>query len=579
MDRHAAARVLDEIGTLLELQGENRFKVRAYTSAAKALARATESLPDLIAGGALASLGGIGPATRAVIEELAETGASSYHAELRERTPLGLLQVLRVPGLGASKVRTLHEELGVASLDDLEGAAAAGKLAPLKGFGQGLEATVLEGAAFVRATLGRRLLSGADRAARALAAYVEALRGVEEVAVAGSIRRRDETHAEAVVVASARDAAPVLAAFLDMPGLEDAELAAPDAARGRLSDGFRLRLVAVSAEAFPLAVLAETGSREHVEALSGWATLAGLELHPRRLLDSQGAAARPAAEEDVYRAIGFEWIPPELREGLGETDRAAEGTLPALLREDDLRGCFHNHTTWSDGSASVEAMARAGLERGWRYLGVADHSRAAAYAGGLGPEDLAAQRREIDAWNEQHGDRLWVFQGVEADILADGRLDLADEEGVLDGLDYVVASVHSAFALDERAQTERVLSALAHPVVTFLGHPTGRRLLQREGYRLDLEAVLQFAAAAGVAIEINANPRRLDLPWRWWHRARVLGVETAINPDAHSPGELGNVRFGVDVARKGLIDPGAVWNTFAIEKVRGRLARRAAGGR
>ena len=579
VDRAAAALVLAEIATLLELQGGSRFKVRAYAGAARALEEADQPLDVLIRTGALESLPGVGPASRSVVEELARTGASSYHEELQRQSPVALLELLRVPGLGASKVRALHDELGVASLDDLEDAARAGRLLRVKGFGPRVQASILEGIAFVRASSGRRLLSGAERAARRFAAALAEVEGARRVEVVGTVRRREELHREAalLVAADAGAAEGVLDAFLSLPALAAPERMAGSEARGRLADGFGIRLRICAPEDFPLALVETTGNREHVEAFAGRATLAGLELRAGQLLDHAGAPVRPADEVAAYGAAGLAWVPPEMREGLGEADLAAEGVLPPLVSVEELRGCFHNHTTWSDGSATVAEMAEAALARGWRYLGLADHSAAAAYAGGIGAEALAEQREEIDDWNASRGEELWLFQGVEADILPDGRLDLAGDGDALDSLDYVVASVHSAFALDERAQTERVLKALAHPAVTFLGHATGRRLLQREGYRVDLEAVMRYAAEQGIAIEINANPRRLDLPWRWWHRARILGVETAVNPDAHSTAELDYVRFGVDVARKGWLGPASVWNTLELDDVRERLVRRRKG--
>ncbi len=579
VDRHAAALVLAEIGTLLELQGESRFKVRAYAGAARALEAATEPLEELIRTGELGRLAGVGAATRAVVEELAATGGSSYHAELRERTPVGLLELLRVPGLGASKVRALHDDLKVASLDDLERAAAAGRLTRVKGFGPRAQASILEGIAFVRATTGRRLLSAAERAGRRFADSLRRVDGVREVCVAGTVRRREELHREALLVACVDEGAAdsVLDAFLAQPALSDGSRAGPDEASGRLADGFSVRLVIVPRDRHALRLVRETGTRDHVEAFAARATLAGLELRGDRLLDAEGGALALDGEREAYSAAGLAWVPPEMREGLGETDLAAEGELPRLLEVGDLRGCFHNHTTWSDGGATVAEMASAAIAREWRYLGIAEHSSAAAYAGGIGPSAIAEQREEIDDWNAARGEELWLFQGIEADILPDGRLDLADEEGTLERLDYVVASVHSSFGLEERAQTERILSALAHPAVTFLGHATGRRLLQREGYRVDLEAIMRFAAEEGIALEINASPRRLDLPWRWWHRARVLGVQTAINPDAHSTAELDYVRYGVDVARKGWLDPAAVWNTLELNGVRDRLRARRVG--
>ncbi len=581
MDRHAVALVLEEIATLLRLGGANPFKANAYAGAARAIADLEDDLVVLQESGGLRDVPGVGSATAAVIEELLTTGRSSLHQELREQTPSVLFAMLAIPGLGEKRVRTIHSALGVGSLDELEAAGRAGRIAELAGFGPKTEASILEGIAFVRGMAGRRIQSSAFRAAAGVIAGLEAHPDVEQVRMAGELRRRLEAvdGVELVVGASetpgsADQQAGVIETFLATPGLSNAEmLEATEGesgvglrARGELADGFAVSMRSVPPADFPTAWLHATGSEAHLAALVEVAREQGLELRPDGLR-RDGERVEVADEEAIYSALGLPWIAPELREDGSEVRAASAGELPELVESSDLRGCFHNHTTFSDGAATLREMAEAAIALGWRYLGIADHSRAAAYAGGLTPADVRRQQAEIDAWNAEHGERLWLFKGIEADILADGTLDFSGDDGVLATFDYVVGSVHSSFGLSEADQTARVLRALENPHLTFLGHATGRLLLSRDGYALDIEAVLSKAAEEGVGIEINANPRRLELDWRHWRRARELGIRTAINPDAHSPAELENVEYGVGVARKGWLTPGDVVNAWTLEDV------------
>ncbi|MFW6078268.1 MAG: PHP domain-containing protein, partial [Gemmatimonadota bacterium] len=365
---------------------------------------------------------------------------------------------------------------------------------------------------------------------------------------------------------------------LELPGAARGERVGETAARARLTDGVEVRVRCAPADAFAAAWVHATGSEAHVERLAARAASRGLRLNEYGLWRGEERVA-VADEAALYDALGLGYIEPELREGDGEVEAAAgEGELPGLVDLDDLRGCFHCHTTYSDGHATVREMAEAAAERGWRYLGLADHSQAAAYAGGLSPEGIERQHEEIDAWNAERGDELWLFKGIEADILPDGRLDYDDlGDAVLGRFDYVVGSIHSSFGLSEAEQTKRVLRAMENPHLTFLGHPTGRILLSREGYAIDLDAVIEAAAERGVGIEINANPRRLDLDWRRWRRARALGVRTAINPDAHSVDGLDHVRWGVGVARKGWLGPDDVVNAWDLDAVRRHLAEARTG--
>jgi DNA polymerase (family X) len=569
MDRYTAALVLSEIGVLLELQGENRFRARAFRTAARALDGAGDALERLVQDGELERLPGLGPATAQVVRELLATGASSLHHELRQRTPPGFFELLSVPGLGAQRIRTLHQELGIDSVAALDEAARAGRVAELPGFGARTQARILEGLAFHQSTAGQRLQPDALAVAEWVAGFLESRPGVERVVLAGEVRRRLETVAavDLLAVVGAGGTAAVLDAFAELPGAGPGERSGADAARTRLADGVELRLRCVGPAAFAAAWVHATGSDAHLAALAARAAELGLWLDGDGLW--RGEEPVPLADEAaLYAALGLAPTPPELREEGTELAEAAAGA-PPLVAYDDLRGCFHCHTDYSDGKATLTEMAEAALARGWRYLGVADHSRTASYAGGLEVADIARQHEEIDAWNGERGGALWIFKGIEADILPDGRLDYAEEgPDFLGRFDYVVASIHSAFGLPRDEQTARVLRALDDPHVTFLGHPTGRLLLSRPSYAIDLERVIEAAAERGVGIEINANPRRMELDWRHWRRARQLGVRTAINPDAHSVRELGLVAYGLSVARKGGLGPDHVVNSWPLNEVR-----------
>ena len=572
MDKHAAALIIEEIGTLMELQGENPFRARAFYNAARALEQVEGEFDALVAEGKLEQVRGFGPATIAVARELAETGASSVHHELRSRTPDGLFDLLRIPGLGAKRVHLLHTQLGVESLDDLERAAEEDRIASLPGFGQRTQAKLLEGIAYLRSQMGRSRQPEAWAIAAALTEFLSARAGVVRVEIAGELRRRLETvRGVDVVAVVSEQAAPVITAFLEIPGARGGERVGASGARVRLGDGIEARLTCVPPDAFAAALLYATGSDAHVAAVVARAEAQGYRLNEFGLW--RGEERVPVSDEaTLYRVLGLDYIEPELREAGFEVALAAEGGLPTLVALTDLRGCFHCHTSYSDGRASLTEMAMAAKARGWRYLGIADHSRAAAYAGGLSVEQIERQHAEIDAWNAEHGHELWLFKGMETDILPDGRLDYADEEDVLGRFDYVVGSVHSSFSLSEAEMTQRIIRAMEDPHLTLLGHPTGRLLLGREGYPIDMDAVIDAAADAGVGIEINANPNRLDMDWRHWRRAKERGILTAINPDAHSTQGLGDVEYGIGVARKGWLTAADVINTWPLDEVRRHFA-------
>ncbi|CAN5652012.1 helix-hairpin-helix domain-containing protein [soil metagenome] len=558
MDRHAVALVLDEIATLLDSTADNRFRVRAFRAAARAVDRLEVDLRTMIADGSLRTVAGIGPATASVIEELVTTGESRYLVELRERAPSGMRTLLRVPGLGPKKIALLHERLGIADLDALDEAARTGRIAELPGFGERTQQRIRDGIAFARGLAGRRRRHQAEEAAERLAGYIAALPGVSGAVVAGALRRGLEIVDDIVIVAAARDAATTADTLRHTAGAQWAGDGA-HAVHGVFSDGLRVEVRFAPPDRFGAALLLATGAAAHIDALQRIADAAGVDIDMSGMSD----------EDAVYAALGMQWVPPELREGGTEIDLARAHRLPRLVELADLRGCFHCHTTASDGTAGVREMAEGALALGWRYLCIADHSRNAGYAGVLSPAQLRRQRREIDGWNTERGDELFLFAGIEADILPDGQLDYAAQgDGeVLDALDYVIGSVHSQFRMPRAAMTARVTRAVGDPRLTMLGHATGRLLLTREGYDIDLDAVIDAAARSGAAIEINADPHRLDMSWQHWPRARELGVRCAINPDAHSVAGMRNVRHGVVIARRAALTPADVINAWPLTDV------------
>ncbi len=569
MDKHAVAIVLDEIGTLLEIHGENKFKARAFTGAARAIGKLEQDLRTIIRAGELEGLAGVGPVTAGVIRELMNTGTSQYYLQLRERTPDGLLALLAVPKLGATRVRTLHEELGVASIDDLERAAQEGRIAPLKGFGTRTEERILEGIAYVRSISGRRRYADAIELGTRLRGFAESMPGVERAELVGELRRGCETIDAIDVVAAVTPgkASKAIETFLALPGIAKGDAIADQGAIARLSDGVELRLACVPPTEFATSVVFATGSKLHLAGLIEQARQRGLAL-TSSALTRDGKRIVTFDEDAVYRELGLDFIEPELREGMGEIEAAAEHRLPKLVTYADLKGCFHNHSTYSDGKASIAQMAEAANDRGWSYLGIADHSQYAGYAGGLSVDEIRRQHDEIDEWNQENGEKVWIFKGIEADILPDGRLDYDDQPDVLASFDFVVGSVHSAFALSKEAQTQRFLRVLKNPYLTLLGHLTGRLLLSRPGYQVDFETIFAAAAERGVGIEINSDPHRMELDWRHWPRANALGIRTAINPDAHSQRQLDFVRNGVVIARKGWLEPSDVVNTWSVTEVK-----------
>ena len=574
METSRIARILDEMGTLLEVRGENAFRCRAYHNAAQALKGLPSDLSEMIADGSLARVPGIGETMLAKITRLATTGHLPAFEELKKETPSGLVALLRVPGLGPKKIKALHDDLKVESLADLRAAGESGQIAGLKGFGAKTEAKILEGIEFLE-SVGDRILQSTAR--RLIAPILEAVRadpGVIRSEACGSFRRRAETIGDLDILFSSADPVPVLDHFVKLPDVAKVLAHGPTKASVRLADGVQCDLRGVSDEQFPFALHYFTGSKAHNIAMRRRAIARGLKLSEYGLEGPKGMV-RCRGEEGLFAALGLAFIPPELREDQGEFDLAEAGPLPRLVERSDLRGTFHCHTDWSDGGATLLEMARAAKAAGLSYLGIADHSKSAGYAGGLTIERVREQWSEIDALNETLGPSFRLFKGTECDILPDGSLDYPDE--ILEGFDYVVASVHSGFGMDREGMTARIVRAVRNPRVTMLGHPTGRLLLARDGYAVDLDAVLEAAGESGTMIEINANPHRLDLDWTHCRKAKGLGIPIPINPDAHSTGGFADLEYGVGVARKAGLGSGDVFNARELESVAETLDGRRPG--
>jgi DNA polymerase (family 10) len=567
MDSRTAAHVLSQIGALLEVKGEQKFKARAYAGAARSLiALDTDDLGPLVRSGELADTPGIGPSTLSVVRELVETGESSYLNQLREAIPEGMLELLRVPGLNAAKIQVIHDALGVQTVEDLERVAQNGQLAELPRFGKKTAERILRGIEILRRNSHLKRFPAAAVEAHLLLPNILKHPDIRHAEVAGSIRRHNEVVADIDIVAEcAADPGQVAASFARSPGVSESKTREdPGSVHVRFVDGTHLDMHCVTKEDYPVALWRATGSTAHVEEMGVLAQSRGFDIAGNALVRKGGERIRLKSEDDFFTALDLVPIPPELREGMGEIEAAAQRELPNLVTFDDLRGVLHCHTDYSDGTATIEQMAIAARERGWDYIGISDHSESAFYAGGLKRDELLRQREEIDRLNsEMKGFR--ILRGIEADILADGRLDY--DASILDSFDYVIGSIHSRFSMDGDAMTKRVLTALDDPHLTILAHPTGRLLLSREPYAIDVEAVLEKAVRVGVAVELNADPHRLDLDWRYCRRAKELGVTIAIGPDAHSTASLDNVHFGVGMARKAWLEAGEILNTRGTDDV------------
>ena len=547
------AKLLHEFGQRMALRGGNPYRAKAYTRAAENLLALTEPLEDLVAQERLKEIPGVGDAIADIVTKLHLTGDHPSLQPMRKEMPSGALEMLSIPGLRPDKVLKIYKELGVSSLNGLEKAAREDRLKSVKGLGAALQSKILQGIEIRRKGEGQRHL---HRAAKLLETAQDQLRHsklqIKQLFPAGDFRRGCELVSDLALVA---------------------EASRIDGKPRKLNPSSQLSVYVTDKRHLGATLLMATGSDQHIEQLRTLADNAGMLLDEAGLHVGKKVVAR--TEQDIYAALGLPFIEPELREGRGEIELAQAGELPRLVTDGDIRGILHAHTNRSDGADTLDVMAEATRRRGYTYFGVADHSQSAHYAGGLSLDEIGEQHAEADRLNAHYGDRFHILKGIESDILSDGSLDYHNE--VLARFDFVVASVHSQFKLGRKEQTDRILRAVANPHTTILGHMTGRQLLRRPGYDVDIDKILRACAKHGVAVEINANPWRLDLDWRWHWAALKHGCTMSINPDAHSTSEIDLTHWGVEMARKGGVPKERVLNCLALPKLTAYLKKKRTG--
>ncbi len=572
MDKHALASIFNELGLLLELKGENPFKSRAYYNAARTLENLNEDLNVLIQEQRLCQIPGFGDALVKKITEWAKTGTIEYFEKLKASIPGGLFELMRIPGLGPKKINQIYKELGITSITQLKQACQNNQLADLSGFGVKTQEKIYAGIQFIEEHRNDFLLIEALPLALDIRNNLAEHPSVQKVELAGSIRRfKEMVHDLDFVVASVKPA-EVANFFLALPVIDKVTSSGGTKISVILKSGIAADLRIVEPEEFPHALQHFSGSKEHNTKLRHIAKEQGYKVNEYGLFKGEITKAEYCKDETgIYQTLGLDYIPPELREDLGEIEAAGSGNLPVLVKPEDICGVFHVHTTYSDGRGTLREMVMEAVREGFTYIGISDHSQIATYAHGLRFEDLKQQWVEIDSLGQEFP-QCKILKGIEADILPSGELDYGPE--ILAQFDFVIGSIHSGFRMSKAEMTTRILKAMDNPYLVMLGHPTGRILGERPGYELDLDAITGKAAQKNIVIEFNANPYRFDLDWRWCKKAKELGVLIAINPDAHSSQELKLVRSGIMVARKGWLTAADIFNTKKSSEIEAFLSQR-----
>lgn len=574
MDNGDVAAVLYEIADLLELQGV-AFKPQAYRRAARNIEELDEDISKVVADGRLADIPGVGDAMTKKVHELVTTGRLPYLETLRSELPPGLMELLRIPDVGPKTAMLLFKELGISSVEQLKDAVLNHRLHGVKGFGEKTEERILQGIRTVEAKGGRVLLGEALPVAEAYVAYLKKAQDIDRIGVAGSLRRGKETIGDIDILVGGDRPSAVMDAFVSYPEVHEVLMRGPTKSSVILERGLQVDLRAVDAKSYGAALQYFTGSKEHNVSLRRIAAEKGFKLNEYGLFErDSGKLVAGGTEEEVYGALGLGYIPPELREDQGEIAAAAEGTLPALVRQEDIRGDFHVHTNWSDGSDTIDDMVSAAVRRGYDYLAITDHSQSLRIANGLDPERLRMQVDAVRKAEDAAGGKVKVLAGSEVDIKADGSLDFPAT--LLKDLDIVVASVHSRFKMERKEMTTRIVAAVSSGMIDILGHPTGRLIGQRAPYEFDLEEVLEAARSAGVCMEVNCFPDRLDLADFHCRLAKQHGVRVALGTDSHSVEHMANMRLGVMTARRGWLEKNNVLNTMTGDRIAGELRGRRA---
>ena len=597
MDNKAIAQVLEEVGELLEIKGDNPFKIRAYHNAARILEGMSHDVSELVEKGTLREIKGIGEALSEKITELVKTGKCKHHLELKKSLPRGILDLLQIPGLGPKRAKVLYEKLKIKNVPELERACEKNRLVELEGFGEKSQAKILEAIKHHNKTKGYFLISQAVEEAGKFVKFLKKSKdiipppafgpkgrlskkgppsaektggGIIRIEIGGSLRRHKEIVHDIDVLVSSKRPHPIHEAFTSYSEVDQVLAKGETKSSVILKSGIQVDLRTVTDQEFPYALYYFTGSKEHNVAVRTIAKRMGFKISEYGVF--KGTRLIPCKDEaDIFKIFGLRYIPPELRENTGEIEAAKKSELPKLVEPKDIKGIFHVHSTYSDGIASLEEMIRRSQELDYEYVGISDHSKTAVYANGLSEERVKKQRKEIDQLQKKFRN-IRIFHGIESDILADGSLDYSDK--VLDSFDFVIGSIHSRFNMPEREMTKRICRAMEHPQMTILGHPTGRLLLGRAGYSIDYDAIFETAKKHGVAIELNANPHRLDLDWRVCREAKTQGIRLCVNPDAHSVEGLSDVVYGVGIARKGWLEKRNILNTMPVSEMEKYLESR-----
>jgi DNA polymerase (family 10) len=570
LDNRGVSAVLQEVALLLELKGENPFKVKAYSNAARTIEILEEDLGEMVREGRLKEMKGIGEALSQHIAELVTTGRLQLYEDLKNSVPPGHLEMLKIPGLGPKKIKALYDKLDVKTVGELEYACLENRLLDLQGFGQKSQEKILQGIQQVKKYQGRYLygevIKPAQEILKKILSHPKVIRGN----LAGSLRRKMEVVKNINLVLSTHRPQEVLTAFSKLPEVEGVRFKNKVSGRYLLLSGVEVDLRTAPDQTFSNSLFCFTGSLAHWNAMFERAKVMGLRLSEEGL-HQNGRLISSKEEGDIFNALGLDFIPPELRENQGEIEASEMHQLPQLIEEHDIKGIFHVHSFYSDGTNSLRSMAQASKKMGFSYIGLSDHSQSAHYAGGLTLEKLKKQWKEIDLLNQEM-EGLHIFKGIESDILPDGSLDY--EEAILKKFDFVIASVHSHFHMSREEMTQRVVKAIRNPYTTMLAHPTGRLLLAREPYAMDMMRIIDEASRSGVAIELNTHPFRLDMDWRWCKYAKEKGVKIAMNPDAHDEEGLKDTYYGVGIGRKGWLEPGDILNAMDFQEMKTFLERR-----
>lgn len=578
MDKHEIAKIFEEIAVFLELQADNPFRIRAFQNAARAIENIDEDLSTLIKEKRLKEIPGIGAGMANRITTLVRKGRLAEYEKMKKQLPQALLELMQVPGLGGKKIKLLHDALKIKTIEELAQACEAGKIAQLRGFGEKSQLNILENIKKLQAYSKRVLWWEGKKIAQPLLEILSSLKEVKKVELAGSFRRHLETVGDLdFLVASAKPEA-VIECFIAQP--EVAKVLGKGATKVsvRLMNGIQADLRVVTEEEFPFAFIYFTGSKTHNIKLRQMARQKGWTLNEYGMESLKKEIAPPflrtkktLTETEIYAALGMSYIPPELRENLGEIEAALNDSLPNLVQEKDIRGVFHCHTTYSDGHHTLDEMVKGAQDLGLEYIGITDHSKSSYQAGGMDENRLFEQIERISKLNRSKKYKIHIFSGIECDVLGDGTMDFSDE--ILKQLDFVIASIHRSFKYDEKTQTRRMLKAIENPYTTIIGHPTGRLLLRRDPYSIDMGKVIDACIANGKMIELNSHPNRLDMDWRLWHKAAEKGLRCCINPDAHRITDLEYYKVGVGMARKGWLTKKDIFNTQSLAAIKKEFAK------